>query len=244
MKRFIIGFWIMLFIIILFYFSVAIKGTAFDVLNFLLQPVVMYVFIAFAGKITASIYSEILFYITKYIGALFFIICTLAIAEWDDITTFMPLFVSISILCNWNIKDKNASKKREEENPKTESNKVLPYLINFITLIFIYVITSMYYYSLEKGEGVWFDIIIMGIAFCAIFWLGYLSYRYLIKVTETTKLFKIILVLGLLYGMYYFCSSIKEIHFHLLISGVIATFISLTVQNLILTNKILIKGNK
>lgn len=237
MKRFIIGFWIILFIILLYLVPVVICDTSFDLFNNLLCPLFVYVSIFFAGKITENIYSRKLFYFTKYFGALFFIICTLSIAEWNNIETMLPLIVSISILCNWNIKEEKNSvqKKNEEEISEKKSNIIVPYLINFITLFIVYVIASMCYYSMESEiKGIWTEIVIMGIAMAFVYWLSYLCYRYLLRNTKTTKIFKIILVLGLIYWIYNYGRSIKEIPFYLLISVDIVAVISLTVQDLIL----------
>lgn len=238
MKRFIIGFWIVLFIILLYIVPVVIYNTSLDVFNNLLCPIFVYVSIFFAGKITKNIYSRKLFYFTKYFGSLFFIIITLSIAEWNNIETMLPLIVSISALCNWNIKEEKnpVQKKSEEEKSETKSNIIFPYLINFITLFIVYIIASMCYFSMETGEkGIWFLIIIMGIAFALVYWLSYLCYRYLLRNTKTTKIIKVVMILILLYWVYYFGSTIKQMPFHLLIAFVMAAFISLTVQNLILT---------
>lgn len=239
MKRFIIGFWIVLFIILLYFVPVAIYRTSYDLFTNILVPIFIYISIYLAGKLSSHLYSKNLFYFTKYFGSLFFIICTLAIAEWDKIYTMFPLFVSISILCNWNIKEEKnpVQKNNEEESLETKSNNYISYLINFITLLIVYVIASLCYFSMEISEGVWIEIIITGIALGAIFWIGYLFYNHLIKDTKTTRIIKILMIVGLLYWIYYFCSTIKEMPFHLLISVVIGAFISLTIQNLILTKK-------
>ncbi len=248
-KRFIYGLLSQILLIILNSLLVIFNNKSFS-FSWIFISIIIYFVISLGIIIWEKMIKEPLLFIFKIIAIIFVSVILFTNFSFlsQEVLFTLPLLVAFL----WSIPDINESeqliknksgintpKQTEEELPETKSNNIFPYLINFIILFIIYVIASMCYYNMETGERIWSVILIMGLGLTFVYWLSYLYYKYLLKNTKTTRIIKIAMILALLYWMYYFCSTIKETPFHLLISVTIAAFISLTIQNLILT-----KGNK
>lgn len=245
--KFLIGFgltFLISFIYFLIYFIKRYQDplsdfSLFSLFMILIIPYIIYVQVSLFSKVENRILSENISWIVKYIFVLFLIICTLAIAEWDNITTMYPLIVSISLLFNWNTEgEKQVRQKSEKDVIEIKPKPVLPYLINFIILTIVFIIVSMCYYMIETiKDGIWTVIIIYGISFIIIYWIFYLVYRFLLRDTKIVQITKVGVIFISLYMIYYYCSSIDDMPYHLLLAYLLVSVVSLTTQNLILTRK-------
>lgn len=102
MKKFFLGFGIVVFIVLIYSFISVKNQIGINLFELVVIPLVSYFVVFVAGLITRKIYSNKMYLITKYAGIIFFIAVTLAISDWDNITTMIPFIIAISIICNWN----------------------------------------------------------------------------------------------------------------------------------------------
>ena len=239
MKKFLIGIGIVSIIVVIYSVMTVVNQNSLEIYDFIFSPFVFYIFSFFAGVLTKRIYSKKIYLLTKYAGILFFIVVTLAISEWEEIETMYPLIISISLLFNWNTEEeKLVRQKSEKEFIETKPKPVLPYLINFIVLVIVFIIVSLCYYMIETiKDGIWTVIIIYGISFIIIYWIFYLVYRFLLRDTKIVQITKVGVIFISLYMIYYYCSSIDDMPYHLLLAYLLVSVVSLTTQNLILTRK-------
>jgi len=239
-KKFIVGLTVLSIIVFSVFLYNYIVYNEIELFSFFVLPFLFYLIGLLAFKFTKTIYNKKIVYITKYFGIIAFLIFAfLKFLEEPGKMGLSIYFLSIviSYCCNWNIEPEK-QKLIKEDNQEKE-NQIQYYLINFLFLIVIYIVSAMIYYRQTGDQSDrWIMILVCAICLPVSFWGLYLFYRFILKRNKATTVYKIFMIFICGYLIYTFSSTKQRFIDHLLIIIDIVSLISITVQDLVLNRKI------
>lgn len=237
-KRFLIGLSIVVLLYFIFFLVYFFNQEKINFIEFVVLPLFCYLGSFLAFKINIALGSHKFLVFSKWLCLIVFGLFPISnLFDGLTINDLDPFVVFISVLCNWNIEPEK-QKLIKEDNQEKE-NQIQYYLIHFLFLNVIYIVSAMIYYRQTGDQSDrWIMILVCAICLPVSFWGLYLFYRFILKRNKATTVYKIFMIFICGYLIYTFSSTKQRFIDHLLIIIDIVSLISITVQDLVLNRKI------
>lgn len=233
MKRFFLGFEIILVIIFFYSGYNFLKNNPLDEIEIFVFPIFLYLGLSLFGVIFANTFSETKFFVCKYLLICSLIFVQLLCPRYGTIIDIAPIFLLVTVVANWNKYDENSS-----HNPVIVINKrkeFLYYLLNFggCAIVFM-LITLLVISKKEQQENFYSQVFLFaGIAF-VFFGMICIYFLFFDKKFKYSKTVKILLITANFILFYVLRKNIFEYSEKLYWSELLLIFNSLTIQNLYL----------
>ena len=233
LTKFFLGFGISILIVFIYFIVYIFNNKTVVLDSFIIFPLFAYLAAALVSKGNSMLYKNDISLILKIVAVFFFCVIYLSLLiNGLDVSDSWILIIAISIFFNWTIETENSSR---ITTPVKKKKKKIYYFINFIVLFFMHVLISLVFFNRAESLDDCLMLIFVHIgSFIFLYWILYLIYRFILKISLFSIIFKCFLVLMALFIIYYNKNSISDYRTILFVCNLVG-IISVTAQNLILS---------